>query len=150
MQGELGVLIATALASGRPTFHEAAPEDFGPDTSRWTLLAGCLTALLEAHPGLSISLVASVVTLRKFGLVPASTRKLGRFRIAVWPGQTDREGAIRIAFCPPGSPLAAPPMGAQERQPVPGALSRESRTSDEPRAPAAAKGHLLTVRERDG
>lgn len=126
---QLGALIATALASGRPTFHEAVPEDFGPNTGRWTLLAGCLMALLEAHPGLGISLIASVATLRKFGLVPASTRRIGRFRISVWPGQTDRVGAIRIAFCPPGSPLAAPPPVAQERQPVPEAPPPgESRT----------------------
>jgi hypothetical protein len=95
------------LSSGEPTFHEALPEDFGPDGVRWTLFAECLIALLDAYPALNISLVGSYSTLSKLGLEAASIKKLGRFRVTVWPGATEQPGAIRLAFSPKHSLIAA-------------------------------------------
>jgi hypothetical protein len=105
MNSRLEQLISSALLSGEPTFHEALPEDFGSDGARWTLFADCLIALLNAHPALSISLAGSYSTLDKFGLEAASIKKLGRYRVTVWPGPTERPGAIRLSFSPKHSPI---------------------------------------------
>lgn len=103
-------LISEAIASGRSAIHEVAPEDFGPDTSRWSMLADCLAGVLERHPELTVSLSGSSVALAQFGLKPSSIEPVGRFLVTVRPGPTDRVGAVRIAFT--GQDLPVPPESA--------------------------------------
>lgn len=97
--GELDQLITSALASGKPTYHEALPEDFGPDMSRGALLRECLLMVLSRHPRLQIQIVGSPEALGKFGLVPGAKNRVGLFRVPASWGPTSRHGAIRLVFC---------------------------------------------------
>lgn len=90
--------IQYTLVTGQPTHHEAAPEDFGADTGRWSLLRECLALLLARHDGLRIEVIGSLDTLRKFALVPGQTRAVGDATVPVFFGRTERSGVIRFQF----------------------------------------------------
>jgi hypothetical protein len=108
MKDTLKPLILTALASGRPTFHEAMPDSFGRDPRRWDLLRDCLLTLLQAHQGLEIRLVGSLSALDAFGLRSGVDEVVGTALVPVTLGATDSPQAIRLIFRPAPAPRQTP------------------------------------------